>query len=452
MSNLIVPSVGSATAGDKRGSDEMGQSAYARSRRPAFDLTDGRQASPEVVRRRAAFSSPPGSTGRGLLNVPLHAIPKCRPLEHTMSHSITTYVESKVPTDVLDAAAAARMKVIVVGSPCVKSASSIWDCSVNEPLNYSYISQSKELNFQRPEWLFTAESSDLGEEALVVRVFPSLDYTCHLASLLLDALTRRVSKAASLLHIAYDIDSEVSLARWTGLVDLVLPERCVVVLGFVDSIAREAGDEAIVVFENEWYKVWALGARARLVGCKFSFWGRLSGRIVRHFCGTGRLDHLIYFGKLGTLTSAADLYNVVFSPDTFMAAAGMGLIASPFVLENRLLQSYPQVRGGCHASVPTIMEETFQQREMLSAWGVQTLDNEISFMAREIRRHNARTGQNVAFSPFHYATDYIRERREWFLRVPFDLTSGREPLALMKRSAIHSKISNMILSYIRCVP
>lgn len=51
-----------------------------------------------------------------LQHIPLTAIPKAHPLEHTMTHSLTRYVEGKVAVDLLDAAAASRMKVVVIGT------------------------------------------------------------------------------------------------------------------------------------------------------------------------------------------------------------------------------------------------------------------------------------------------------------------------------------------------
>lgn len=105
-------------------------------------------------------------------------------------------------------------------------------------------------------------------------------------------------------------------------------------------------------------------------------------------------------------------------------------------------------QAGLHASVPTIMEETFMQRQCLALSGVASVDNEIAFIAREIHRYNIRTSSGVKYSPIHYATDYLRDINDWSLQVCHDLARGRSPSSLHKKNIIIRKIAGIIKTYL----
>lgn len=100
---------------------------------------------------------------------------------------------------------------------------------------------------------------------------------------------------------------------------------------------------------------------------------------------------IIYFGKLGTLTAPSDIYEKIFTPSQFLMYNCLTKLGPTITLKNSMAQFNDNGLVGVHASVPTIMEETFMQRQYLERSGVESIDNEIAFIAREIHRFNART-------------------------------------------------------------
>ncbi|ENK6269867.1 hypothetical protein AB3Y05_005714, partial [Klebsiella variicola] len=84
--------------------------------------------------------------------------------------------------------------------------------------------------------------------------------------------------------------------------------------------------------------------------------------IVRFICEHFQPAEIIYFGKLGTLTAPSDIYEKIFTPSQFLMYNCLTKLGPTITLNNSMAQFNDNGLVGVHASVPTIMEETFMQR------------------------------------------------------------------------------------------
>lgn len=373
-------------------------------------------------------------TGKISLNI----IPVSYSLEHTMSHSLEQYVEQKLPEDLLEHVAANRIPIRVENHAGTDFSADLID--------FSYRHTRRVVNSFRPTWHTHIDEEH--KESVVLRIPSGYDYIRHFSSLVLHYLKARISCPQDLMTIDYDLLNDRRYPALTGLNTLDIKPGAQVVIGCCDLLIEYMKDQVFSFEENDFYACWKAQNNVIFLGCKFSFWGRLSGSIARFLCEQFQPSEIIYFGKLGTLTAPADIYQEIFTPSHYQMFSGLTQLGPTIKMENSFTAFNPSHRRGIHASVPTIMEETFSQRQRLAMNGVESIDNEISFIAREIHRFNTRTGSRVRYSPIHYATDYLRDMHDWSLQVRHDLARGRSPSSLHKKKIIISRIAGIIKNYL----
>lgn len=370
------------------------------------------------------------------------SIPQCGPLEHTMTSSLNSYVEQKLPSDLLDYIAVKRIKTCVEGGHLrnTRYHSSLID------LDFSYNARVKSINQIRARWCYSRD----GDGGAVVRVIvqSGYDYTRHVASLILHALKLRTSNAEDLLSTTFYVTDEIKLSALGALNSFSFPTDGCIIIGLADVLSETLKPNPEKIFDDELITLWRMSKNILLFGFKISFWGRLAGRIVRALCTKIAPREVIYFGKLGTLTHPSHIYNKIFSPERYVAYDATRQTTPVIALDNGLRAKFPEIVSGLHASVPTILEETFSQEQQLRLIGVTTIDNEISFIAREIQRINIGFGKSIIYTPIHYATDYLRASTEWSLKVRHDLSNNRSTLAKFQKHQLHEAISELINSHL----
>lgn len=355
-----------------------------------------------------------------------------------MSHSLERYVEQKLPADLLEHVAANRIPIRIENHDGTGFSS--------DQIDFSYRQTRRVVNSFRPTWHTHVDEEK--KESVVLRIPSGYDYIRHFSSLVLHYLKARVSRPQDLMTIEYDLLNDRRYPSLTGLDTLDIKPGSQIVIGCCDLLIDDMADQIESFEENAFYACWKAKNNVVFLGCKFSFWGRLSGSIVRFLCEQYQPAEIIYFGKLGTLTAPADIYQQIFTPSHYQMFSGLTQLGPAITLENSFSPFNPSSRRGVHASVPTIMEETFSQRQRLAMSGVESIDNEIAFIAREIHRFNTRTGSSIRYSPIHYATDYLRDAHDWSLQVRHDLARGRSPSSLHKKNIIISRIAEIIKSYL----
>ncbi|MDR5777737.1 MULTISPECIES: hypothetical protein [unclassified Caballeronia] len=355
-----------------------------------------------------------------------------------MSHSLERYVEQKLPADLLEHVAANRIRLVVENQGS--------DRFLPNQIDFSYRKTHRVVNSLRPTW--HTHVDDDQHESVILRIPSGYDYIRHFSSLVLHYLKARISSPQDLITIRYDILNDRRYPAMTGLNKLDIARGSQIVIGCCDLLIADMHDKIISFEENDFYMCWKAKNNVVFLGCKFSFWGRLSGSIARSICENFRPAEIIYFGKLGALTVPSDIYDKIFTPSQFHTYSCLTRLGPSITLKNSMAQFNDNGLIGVHASVPTIIEETFQQRQHLAQCGVESIDNEIAFIAREIHRYNVRTCSQVTYSPIHYATDYLRSRSDWSLHVHHDLARGRSPSSLHKKKIIISKITRIMKNYL----
>ena len=179
-----------------------------------------------------------------------------------------------------------------------------------------------------------------------------------------------------------------------------------------------------------------MGHTINFLGFKYTYWGDTSAKLCDRLCHLGASE-IIYSAKTGVLSAPDDIYTRSFSPSAYVNVnrdKDQPIITD---LPNALLQIFPDLNSGLHATIPTVMEESFMQAELLRKLLAQSIDNEISQMAAAVRNFNELWNKTVSFFCLHYGTDYLHTSAESKEQPKFNLFSGRDPQAVsLKEKAI----------------
>lgn len=431
---------GSETAADDRGGDSRMRIATARDK--------GTPALPADV---ASIGDPGGSEPGDIATLyaaavahPVAQLPRPGTLDHTMAHDLDAYVEQRVAVDLLDYAVTVNAHVEVRGiyPSHIQCAATHLHC--RELVATTRRARSKPTNWVRPEYWWARDTYD--RLMLLALVPPGRDYLLHYASMVRHALSRRSSAGDELLAVWRYPRAERLLARWTGLTE-VLGSADVVVLGNVDA-------QDVTAMLPDRMRLWALrnpyyaaqyarlgdGRVVTFLAVHYSYWGSTGAALARHACDVGA-GEVIYVGKLGALTSPADLYARLFVPSRFAVMDRLDYQPCP-PAPNRVLDTLPTLDTGLHVSVPTVLEENCVQREVAGNLGASSIDNEMAHMAAAVAAWNWEHGGDVAFSGLHYATDYLRRPGELRHATPYSLVNGRTDEARKRRRTALDMISH----------
>lgn len=382
--------------------------------------------------------------------LPLHHIPVRSPEDHTMVDSLDLYAEQKLPVAALDEVAKQNGKFEIHGvypSHFDSVFRSIESDHGWEEVPFYHKPTTRKYNTVRPRFFVNQRKS-----RFVICLAPGSDYIQHYGSIVRHFSFRRGYNITPELYY-YPVAFE-SLHLWTQLGRSFVRPGDRVLIGYVEEMhasivealkLRPLTTAASPYYESRRYALPAGGSLAFL-GVNFSFWGNLAQALVQSICMNSPAE-VIYVGKLGSLTHAESLYKDLFIPSSYFTLSHTRIMDHVEGLRNGLLEFRPSLDTGAHVSVPTVMEEDFQQRAVAAKLGANSIDNEISQMARAVQDANIITGRSTMFSSFHFATDLVRSIDQRFIKTSHDLSNNRDHLALSKKEFILRRQSEHLIDY-----
>lgn len=385
------------------------------------------------------------------------SVPYSRPYDHTMFRALDAYVEQRLPGAAVEEIVSEGGTVEVHGVYPTHLAAVAEDLGFREwaPIEFRPKRVLKRFNCVRPS--FSWARRDEGSLILVVTVVPGRDYCNHYATLIRHHMHRLTTRADNLIRLFRYPDAEKDLVQWTGLTSPLVERGDRVLIGYVEevrtAIESHGGAECLGCHDNDFYGACRYrlpdNTVLNLLGVKFCFWGSISEALASGLCANGCTE-ILYVGKLGALTKPEDVYSRIFCPSSYVLLDYAKILSGTAAPENAVLEMYPQLDSGCHVSVPTVLEEDYVQREVAAGLKAQSIDNEISQIARAVARHNTLHGRSTTFSALHIATDYVRRPRERALEVPFDLSKDRmEAVKRAKQRTIDELVTSYLLPYLR---
>ena len=377
--------------------------------------------------------------------VDLHDIPRTRVLDHTMHRALEDYVARRIPDEELTDVMADEGFVDVHGIYPGHAYGALRDHGYKSlrRLPDPARTKAKPFNSIRPEYWLCKDAQ--GRRGLVLAVTPGEDYIRHYGAILRHAMWNRSVLGEEMLTIQRYPKAEQSIAGWTHLPTGKLAAGGIVTLGYVEPVlegAKDAGLSTRRLFDSKYYSLFQVSQKRQplfqVLGVKYSYWGSISYHLTSALYAAG-VREVIYFGKLGTLTSDDDLYTRVFSPSRFGLMRHDSLEVTVDLPTPPLLRRFPDLDTGLHVSVPTVLEEDYLQRRTATDLGAASIDNEIAHMARAAAVYGG------DFSAAHFATDYVRSPGERNAPTSHDLASNRGALEANRKKAIQQQIVRHVL-------
>ncbi|MCT8347295.1 hypothetical protein LGZ99_08760 [Photorhabdus temperata] len=303
--------------------------------------------------------------------------------------------------------------------------------------------KNKRHNYIRPE-LYIYEK-DMTRKAYL-KTTPGRDYMEHYYSMIRDHLSH--SKNEFSVKLDYSQSEESKLIKELASELPKNNDADIIIIGDFTSLSSSLSRKKRVLvkicginFSLEKYK------NFDLLGIHFSFWGNLSYFLVELLLELGYKE-IIYIGKLGCLTSESHLYNKIFSPNEFFIFDKDQMI-SRITLDKKELQSiFPEVCTGKHVSVPSVSEEIYYQKQIFDRIGINSIDNEISYMASAVHKHNLKTRKDCSFYSLHYATDYLPNATNMNEKFDFDLSNCSDEKAKERKSNVIENICDILIRYL----
>jgi hypothetical protein len=368
--------------------------------------------------------------------------------EHTMSHSLQGYVESKLPVGELEGYLKSVKKFEIHGIyPDLKIISGL-DLGFRI-LKTIYVSVPKKDNSNslRPIFLLAERDS---ERVIVCCVTPGRDLLLHYASMV-NFILRSTDVALSVY--AYPL-AEKEIDRWTGLDEPMVYKDDVVILGystfFKESFSNDKDFSLLTVNRNKFYTSSRfLGRSGIVVNCleaNYGHWGNISDYLSQKICRLGASE-IIHIGKVGTFTSPLEIYKRMYIPNKFVVGRRSEILYAGNEVSNSM-NYIEEHLSLAHVSVATTMEETFAQREVFDSLSIETIDIESSKIAQAVGLYNSLEDRQVKFGAIHFSSDYLRRSDEISESFEFDLSTKRIPKVKDRKMEILSEIFGIIRGHL----
>jgi len=296
--------------------------------------------------------------------------------------------------------------------------------------------RDKPFNWQRP----TARMD--GDPAkIVLQCFPGVSYVKHYASIVATYLSLRGRDPETVSYTLPTMEECISPLFHSNLREMGSVDT--VVMGYVhtlDQFVRPDGWQhgmhsnapQDTLFGWQIVTVPASNRKLALLGCRVSFWGDISGHIVRLLKTLNKAQEVIYVGKLGSLDPAH-------IPNTLIATGSSSyLIGGKTIQWQNVLQPFvedsPRVVYGEHYTLPSVLDETkvwFEEKRAKYTF----VDPEIGHMA------SAAVENGMRFGYLHVISDNLAREYE------FDLSNERKKGALDARKETVREIQRILLRY-----
>lgn len=386
-------------------------------------------------------------------SIHLDAIQAHHANSHTMARSIGAYVAQRIPTIEIKKVVGSQGTVEMYGvyPEDIKGMAKELGLKDLKRIKFKIHSSKKKYNHIRPEF-FTG--TRLGRIVLAIFVPPGRDYLVHYGSMVKYFLLDSKMYDSNSLRVVCYPKAEELIPTCTKLGRRFVKKGDRVVIGYVEQIRsaiKKSSDwELIETHSNLYYECYryktSQGKIVNLLGVKYSFWGSISYHLTQQLCQLGATE-VIYFGKLGTLTSPKDIYTKIFAPSKFVLLNAQKTTLLHGVLNN-IVSQIPALDSGTHLTVPTVLEQGYILRKLGRKLGVSTIDDEISYIAKAIRDHNRKHKDHTKLGVIHIATDYLRNNNEKRLVTRYDLSNHRTKSAKTKKDAAIKKAANYLIQYL----
>lgn len=335
------------------------------------------------------------------------------PAMHTMGTSLLRYLAMKVHP-LVDSTPWRRL--VVVGAHDRGDASVVGREKMDKPFNW-----------MRP----TAKR--VGEN-LHIQCFPGVDHVEHYGALL-TAYLRLTRKDGEWERVetrpVAEGDTIQALRAQTNI--LALPRADVIVTGLVhrlDSLTPGASYVGAKNDEFAWTSRVVQGKTVVFLGCRFSFWGSISGDLVRVLAQHAQPSQVIYFGKLGSTQPSVQ-------PNRWLASGDCSCVDGATVRWNNiLLSSIHRVGGpvilGKHETLGSVLSETHAWLRDATRHGYDFVDPEVGQMGR------AAIETGLGFGYIHLISDNVARK------YPEDLSNEREMGVLVGRDALYARVNRIL--------
>jgi len=369
------------------------------------------------------------------------------PDEHTMSHSLRSYIDTKLPMEELKPYLS-RVKAIEVHGiyPDLDMISKLkLDFHILKVIHKSK-QKADNSNSLRPIFLLVEKEK---EEILVCCTTPGRDLLLHYASMLKFVAEDKIPLSV----YAYPI-AEETIDKWTGLDRSMVAPKDVVILGysthFKNMLMRENDFTLLTIQQNKFYtSTRFIGKTGAVINCleaNYGHWGNISDYLARRICQLGASE-ILHIGKVGTFTSPAEIYKRIYIPSSFLVGRRQEVIHSQARIRNSMDYIKEHLSLG-HVSVSTTMEETFGQREVFGRRKVETIDIESSKIAQAVASYNLTADKKVKFGAIHFASDYLRKTSEIQDNFEFDLSTKRIAKLYGKKDKMLIEIFQVIKDHV----
>lgn len=389
--------------------------------------------------------------------IQMDSIPLLWPSNHTMDAALDPYVNGKMPRKEISQAIAESRPIRVMGvfDPHFKMYCERQNW-IPRLIKVRQKTSKKRFNYERPK-LYAVTEKD-GTEALVLTVMPGWEYVRHYGWLVRQFMDKyQPGSAQELLEVTYFPNTCASLSAWTDLkTDSQIKAGDIVVLGYVDEFTDmfiKYGFNKIDEYYEPSQSIYGrnilsnrVGQRILLLGVTYSYWGSIVGKIAEGLYGEGACE-VIYAAKCGTLSDPDDIYKQLVIP-RYYALYTDGRFEFVPNQGNVLRDLNIPDMTGLHVSVPTVVGETYRQREDLHRLGAASIDNEITHIARAAVAVDGGTGTKVRFASMHFSTDYVRRLKERGLPTSHDLSTGGSADAKTLKQQILSRIGANLYMYL----
>ena len=290
--------------------------------------------------------------------------------------------------------------------------------------------RDKPFNWQRP----TARRFENGDE-LRIQCFPGWDHIRHQAAVIATYL-RILYGPGMADRVTYTLsppdETSRTLRQSTNLARLPIADT--VVVGLVHRLGRLTGGAKWEGGGPEDVFGWVVRKfgerRVAFLGCRVSFWGDISGCLVRELALRGTRE-VLYVGKLGTLRPEV-------RPNRFLATGNSSTLEGAPVHWNNVLAGAlgdAPVLTGHHETLPSVLYET---KEWLA--NVPThhdfVDPEVGCMAQ------ASLDAGIGFGYLHIISDNVAEK------YTEDLSNERINGVLRGRDALYQHIQDVLMRHL----
>lgn len=280
------------------------------------------------------------------------------------------------------------------------------------------IISSKEKSDKRFNWKRPTAITD--GKAISIKCFPGQDYVIHNVLMIYYYFKLKNWVVPT---IKFDLPQEETCKDSVFNSNIKkIPESNTIILGYVDKLADNLSQSWRGKGDFQWKKTSINGITVTYVGCKFSFWGDIGGRVVESL--SKKSFNIIYVGKVGGM-------NESHQPNRMLCTGNMSFVGNRHVSWKNVLDTdSPLIVKGLHYTSSSTLLET-------KDWLVRNkkydfVDPEIGHMAKKAKENG------VGFGYLHVISNNLRKC------LDENLSNERNKKSVINRSELIPSIKEEI--------